>query len=165
MKLWHKIAIGGGIAAVGIGALAYEKFKKTKKVLDSLGYFPKISNLNLSWSRIKFDLRIAIQNLSNEDFYISTGGLVKLSKVIVYNLQGQVLATLIVNDLYKIYVPAFGNSETPKITIEMPLTDFLSFMRNLNFSNINAQNIASQLQYGFEIKTFYGESYTYTTFK
>ena len=165
MKLWHKIAIGGTVTAVGLGALAYDKFKRTKRIFEQLSYFPKISNLDVSLQRVKFDLRVALTNPVNDDLSLSTGGLVKLTKFFIYDIHGKVLSVLRVNDLYKIQIPAYSTFETPKITVEIPTTNLIDFLPNLlNFQSGNTDQIAKALRYGFEIKTFYGETYTYTTF-
>ncbi len=166
MKLRNKLLIGGGIALLGFGALAYDKYKRTQKIFESLSYFPKISNLDVNLKRVKFDLRVAMTNNVNDDLSLSTGGLVKLTKFIIYDLQGKVLSVLRVNDLYKIYIPAYSTMETPKITVEIPLVNLIAFLpTGLSFQNMSAEQIAKTLQYGFEIKTFYGETYTYTTFE
>lgn len=166
MKTWHKIAIGSGIALTGAGLLAYNKFQKTKRIFENLTYFPKISNFKISLKQVNFDLKIELTNHLADDLKLSTGGLVKLTKFIIYDLQGKVLSTLNVNELYKVKIPAYGKGETPTINVEVPLQNLISSIPiGININNLSVDRINDVLHYGFEIKTFYGTKHTFSTIK
>jgi hypothetical protein len=126
MKLKRILLIGGaGLAA--LSAFGAKKAFDIKGVVEQLEFsLGKVS----SWPEIFFpNIRLAvdvvISNPSQTPLDVSTGGLIKITKISVFDRAGQLVGEAQLN-LDSISVPAFGSVALKNVKIQGPINGVLS---------------------------------------
>ncbi len=127
MGIAKKILIAAGI---GFGALALFTGKKaveTKNVVDQLKVSLKsVSKFpQLFWPNIRIPIDIAIKNPTNTPLNLQTSGLVKLTKLLIYNKEGKLAATALPN-LDGITIPANSEVIFKKIPLESSVSGLIN---------------------------------------
>lgn len=127
MKIGTKrIFIFSALALAGVAVFGNKKFKEAEKVLEQLQLGIKtISNISLSWEKVKFDIELTLTNPTNINFGVTTTSKIFLKKIRVKTPDGKVIASGLTN-IYEVNLPAKSTFVLPMVSIEAPLEGMLT---------------------------------------
>lgn len=92
----NALLIGGGAIVVS-SLFGFKKYEKTKAIFDQMDIEPhSFSDLNVSFSRLKFKLDVVLKNNSNDDLFVTGSAFAVLKAIDVY-YKNNFIATANVN--------------------------------------------------------------------
>lgn len=144
-----KILIIGGIGILGLALMAGDSvYRKYKEFFDKMTYFlGTISGFDVSWTRIKFNIQPIIKNNTPHHISISTLGIARLEKIEVRDRIDKTVASVYL-DLDSFEIKEFEALSFPKIPIEIPLTQALLNVLQIDFTgNFEMQKILNQFRF------------------
>jgi hypothetical protein len=129
-----------------------KKLKSAKQVMHNVKVgVKKVSNVNLTWRNLIFDVVLTLQNLTNIDFGATLGSKIIIKQVRVYSEKGEYLGKAD-TQIHQIDLPANTTVEMPQIRLNLDLKKSINeFIAN---SDAYLSNDFSKLNYKVDVSVF-----------
>jgi len=122
-SITKRILLFSGLSLGYLALFGAKKYKEAEKVLSNLQIGIKdISNISLSWEKVKFDIVALLHNPTDVNFGFTTSSRIFIKKLRLLNEAGKEIATG-ATKLYEIKLPAGSMMPLPSVSIEAPLQD------------------------------------------
>lgn len=130
MKINKKHIIIGGVCVLGASLMSFASAKKSQAAEVFEKMLLKISGVrkfDISLSRLRFFIDVTLQNVTAQDFTVSSAGIIK-GKVYRLYRGNELLVSGALNNISSVNLPAGGFYTFKNIEVEIPITSLIGIL-------------------------------------